>query len=413
MSSVENTENVLRQMHHLIARSDPFPRDTGKVIINKQEMLDLLQELSDCISVMMEDFELTKESRNRAELEEKRRNEAALAETQKRAEDIYAASILFTHDALDRLLMVMHQANEDVSRIYDEMETTMRQQEKDVRSNQMELKAQLRDLKDTEKYMGLVEERNREIEKEKNQEKNLERIRLRERGKREAGHYGDRQGEVKVNKEVLAQLGISAEDQPVIKEEKKEIPVVRVNEQFIPNRKPELTPKKKKEESEAPKEEKHLELADSVRGILKTDDLPRKEEEAPAAEKLPKEEAKAEVKEAALPEQELKAPERRREGVYRRLQQKTWNSASVSTTDEEKQKEAARELSAEVMGYQPGEGKEAEAAEDLRKVDLDAEYFRWQDENASSTHVSAETPEVREETKAEPKKKFSGLFKRK
>lgn len=43
----------------------------------------------------------------------------------------------------------------------------MEKEEQELRTNKSELKGQLQDLVDTEKYLKIIEERNREIEKEK------------------------------------------------------------------------------------------------------------------------------------------------------------------------------------------------------------------------------------------------------
>ena len=46
MSAQGNTEKVLRNLHILLSKSEPYPKEPSKVIINKQEMLDLLSELN-------------------------------------------------------------------------------------------------------------------------------------------------------------------------------------------------------------------------------------------------------------------------------------------------------------------------------------------------------------------------------
>ena len=92
----------------------------------------------------------------------------------------------------------------------------MEKEERAMKTNQLELKGQLQDLVDTEKYLKLIEERNREIEKEKHEgmpEYEQEK-------KAEKAIYADRQTGIKVNQAYLDKLGLS----PVEEEKTPEIP---------------------------------------------------------------------------------------------------------------------------------------------------------------------------------------------
>ena len=44
MGAQDKTEKVLRALHVLLSKSEPYPKEPGKVVIDKQEMLDLLVE---------------------------------------------------------------------------------------------------------------------------------------------------------------------------------------------------------------------------------------------------------------------------------------------------------------------------------------------------------------------------------
>ena len=286
MSVQDNTEEVLRDIHVLISRSEPYPRDTSKILVDKEELLDLLDQLAVCMDDMLEAYELTKESRSQAEREFRKQTEAIAAETSKKAEDVYAASMMYTDEALNRVLGIMKEASASVSKVYTEMQKQLAQEERDVRSNQTELQSQLQDLKDTEKYMSLMEERNKEIEREKKKEK--------AKNRRESTVYISRQAEIRMNQEALEKLGFGPQkDIPESEEEeveeeapaKKEAPVVRVDERFIPHHAEREKAERKVEprklavsekpsilkKPEAPKDDK--EFADSVRKIIKSSEL--------------------------------------------------------------------------------------------------------------------------------------------
>lgn len=205
MGAQDNTEKVLRSLHVLLSKSEPYPKEPSKVIIDKQQVLDLLAQLNDCIYQIMDEYELTRSSRDKAEREFQKHGDEIIWDASRKAEDIYAASVLYMDDALNRMQEIMKDAKEKVSSIYSQVDEQMKKEEKAVKTNQLELKSQLQDLVDTEKYLKIIEERNREIEKTKNEGKPLE--------EREPNIYADRQTEIKVNQEYLDKLGLSVVDE--------------------------------------------------------------------------------------------------------------------------------------------------------------------------------------------------------
>jgi len=204
MSAQDNTERVLRNFHVLLSKSEPVPNNPGKVIVEKQQVLDLLAELNTCIYGIMDEYEMTARSRDKAEREFHRQGDQIIWEASRKAEDVYAASVMYTEEALSRISDIIKNAASGMEEIYRVMGDKLEEEQKHVSSNQSELKATLRELRDTEKYLRLIEDRNEEIEKEK---------RKAGKGKKEdANIYANRQTEVRINKEVLEQLGLSTEE---------------------------------------------------------------------------------------------------------------------------------------------------------------------------------------------------------
>ena len=204
MSAQSNTEKVLRSLHVLLSKSEPYPKEPTKVIVDKQQMLDLLSELNTCIYQIMEEHEMTTRSRDKAEREFRKKSDQIIWDASRKAEDIYAASVMYMDEALNGIQDIMRQANEAVDKIYMDMDASMKKEERRIKENQSELKSQLQDLVDTEKYLNLIEER-KELERQKNAGKPVE--------KKEASIYANRQTEIKVNQEYLDKLGLSVEDE--------------------------------------------------------------------------------------------------------------------------------------------------------------------------------------------------------
>lgn len=204
MSAQDNIEKVLRNVHVLLSKSEPYAKEPTKVILDKQEMLDLLSQLNKAIYDIMDEYELTKQSRDRAEREFKKQTDEIVWNASRKAEDIYAASVMYSDEALNRIQDIIRQSNVSVSQIYTDMNKQLKEQEQLIKTNQLELKSTLQDLVDTEKYLKLIEDRNKEIKKDKEQGKSPE--------ERETNIYANRQTEIKINQEYFERMGIPLDD---------------------------------------------------------------------------------------------------------------------------------------------------------------------------------------------------------
>lgn len=210
MSSQDKLEKVLRDIHVLISRSEVHSKD--RIIVNKQEMFGLIDRLNSSIYEIMEEYELTKQSRDRAEREHKKQGDKIIWDASRKAEDIYAASVMYTDEALNHIQAIMEESTEQIREAQNAMIQDLEEKKQIVRANQLELKAQLQDLVDTEKYLSLIEERNKEIEREK-----------RKNGRRfdqpkEKSQFEDVKTEIHINREYFRKAGIEVEETSADKE---------------------------------------------------------------------------------------------------------------------------------------------------------------------------------------------------
>lgn len=217
MSAQDNIEKVLRNLHVLLSKSEPYAKEPSKVVVDKQEMLDLLAQLNKAIYDIMDEYELTQQSRDRAAREFKKQGDEIIWNASRKAEDIYAASVMYTDEALNHIQDIIRDADTSIAEIYANMNQQLKEQEKLVKSNQLELKSTLQDLLDTEKYLSLIEERNKELQKDKEKGKAPE--------ERESNIYANRQTEIKINQEYFEKMGISLDDDVEEKESEVDIKV--------------------------------------------------------------------------------------------------------------------------------------------------------------------------------------------
>ena len=68
MSAQDNMEKVLRELHVLLSKSNPYERDSNYLVVNKKEMLDILKQLAVCMSEVMDEYELTQQGREQSSM---------------------------------------------------------------------------------------------------------------------------------------------------------------------------------------------------------------------------------------------------------------------------------------------------------------------------------------------------------
>lgn len=107
MSAQDKTEEILRQMHILLAGSEAYDSIGSKIILDKKRMLELLAELNKAIYAMLDEYELTTRGKERARREAAKIGEDILKDASGKAEDVYAASVMYTNEALRHVQEIM------------------------------------------------------------------------------------------------------------------------------------------------------------------------------------------------------------------------------------------------------------------------------------------------------------------
>lgn len=207
MSVQDNFERILRSLHMVLARALPYPNEPSKVIVDKDQMLELLKTLNQCVYAVMDEYQVTQESRDRAERDFFKHGDEIVMDASRKAEDVYAASVMYTDEALNNIQEILHQTNDCVKQLFESLEMRMQEEQDNVRHNQLELRSQLQDLADTEKYMKIIEDRNRQIDKEK--KKQTDHL----SGWEEKSIYANRQSEVRINEEYFEMMGIPLDEE--------------------------------------------------------------------------------------------------------------------------------------------------------------------------------------------------------
>lgn len=217
MSIQDKAERILREMHVMISRAPVSEADAEYVLVNKKEMQRQLGYLSETVSEMLEEYELTAQSRNRGEMEAEKHRMEIVRNANHQAQDIYAASVIYSEDALGRIQDIIGSAEEAAKEVLRNLSREMEEEKRVVRRNQLELITQLEDMKDTAKYMKLIEERNREIAKAKAKSKEGAKDgSKREFSRQEEGEpkVPSISPEIKINEEYFEKTGLTPDGLP-------------------------------------------------------------------------------------------------------------------------------------------------------------------------------------------------------
>jgi len=218
MSIQDKLEHILKEIHVFFSKGDVYMNSPDKVIINKREMFDLLEKLNLCIYEMMDQYEVTVQSRELAQRRSEKKGEAIIDAATKSAEDVYAASFVYTDDALGHINNIVSEASISVQKIFDHMNDSLEKEKERIKTNQFELREQLQDFKDTDKYLRLIDELNKERENEQDiKEKKEDTKKI----QNDAKHYSIPKPEIKINKDYFEQMGYDTEEneEETVKEE--------------------------------------------------------------------------------------------------------------------------------------------------------------------------------------------------
>ncbi len=200
MSIQDKMEQILKNIHLLFSESKPYDEDGTWIIVEKEKIFQQLEQLNLAVYEMMDTYEMTNQKHQLAQRRCEKRGEEIIRKASSHADDIYAASIMYTDDAINRICHIMEDANDSVQKIFRGLNNEMERERERVRHNQLELTSQLQDFADTNKYIKLIEEINKKLERERMEEA---QARKEKRIQNEGKTYSDVQPEIRVNEEYL------------------------------------------------------------------------------------------------------------------------------------------------------------------------------------------------------------------
>lgn len=204
MSTQNNLEQILKGIHLMISECPKIKGDPDRVVIDKNRLFVELDRVSQCMYDMLDEYGLTKSKKEEAQYQINRQYEETMKKANSTAEDVYSASVLYTDEAITRLVRILDENQRKMESIYHEMGKSIQHEKDKLRKNQRELQDTLFEMKDSNLYLNILNDRRVQLENEK---ENKERQNL---GKTIVMNPGQKL-DIKVNEKLIEQMGLNTD----------------------------------------------------------------------------------------------------------------------------------------------------------------------------------------------------------
>lgn len=364
MSLQDKMEQILKNIHLLFSASKPYDEAGEWIIVEKGKVFEQLEQLNLAVYEMMDTYEMTNQKHQLAQRRCEKRGEELIQKASRHADDIYAASIMYTDDAINRICHIMEDANDSVRKIFRNLNNEMDRERERVRHNQLELTSQLQDFADTNKYIKLIEEINKKLERERLEEAKAQKEK---RIQNEGKSYSSVQPEIRVNEEYFQRMERNYDLTPleVNARKEEEESLARVTGKDFAESLRRRAAKSREESKQS------LEIED-MSNTISIPTVPRTE----TYEEIASEEGFADTMRPGTDEE----------------------TSPDSVEDILQSEEFAAALQREALmddGLLPGEEEANPIAEAEIRVDLDAEYFKWKEEAGMEEEAASSKKKAR------------------
>lgn len=160
-------EDILKNIHVLFAKGKPVEDNPDKIILSKSEMFAQLEKLNEAMYEVLDKYEATTRSRERAKLEVERQASEIVIKAKQDADDVHAASYLYTDDMISEVSTAISDVTDALKRDFDEFLRLMGERQQILQEDRKEIDVQLDKLHDREFYLKTLQQfREEELEDE-------------------------------------------------------------------------------------------------------------------------------------------------------------------------------------------------------------------------------------------------------
>ena len=151
-------EEICRKIHILFAKAEAYQDSPDLVILSKSEMFTLLEQLNEAMYAVLDQYEATSRSKEKARIEMERQASEIIGNAKKGAEDVQAASLVYTDSFLDEINVLLENTAQSIRDRYLEFLTDIEEKQNALKENRDQLGERLAELHDRENYLELLKE---------------------------------------------------------------------------------------------------------------------------------------------------------------------------------------------------------------------------------------------------------------
>ena len=176
-------EDILKNIHVLFAKGKPVTDNPDKIILSKSEMFAQLEKLNEAMYEVLDKYEATTRSREKAKLEVERQASEIVIKAKQDADDVHAASYLYTDDMISEVNTAISDVTDALKRDFEDFLHLMAARQEALQEDRKEIDVQLNKLHDREFYLKTLqqfreeeEEDDEDYDEEENSEDSPENI---------------------------------------------------------------------------------------------------------------------------------------------------------------------------------------------------------------------------------------------
>lgn len=152
----DRIEEILKEIHVMFAKCEPYQNSPDEVIISKHDMFELLEQLNEALYAVMDKYEATSRSREKARLEMDRQAAEIVSQAKNDAEDVHAATLMYTDTMLGEVNDIVEKTKSRLKHEMVEMIAALELQQETLTQNKESVQAELTELHNSELYLELL-----------------------------------------------------------------------------------------------------------------------------------------------------------------------------------------------------------------------------------------------------------------
>jgi hypothetical protein len=153
----EDVEEILKKIHIMFARCEALEGTPDRVIVSKQEMFVLLEELNKAIYGVLDRYEATTRSREMALLEQNRKAAQVEADAHAKADDVQASACLYTDGVLGKVKDMLEDTKKNLKHQLIELMAAIEGEQATLDDNKENVRDELSQYQDGTTYLELLE----------------------------------------------------------------------------------------------------------------------------------------------------------------------------------------------------------------------------------------------------------------